>query len=81
MEIFHNEEGILHTVRIAKPDGNEATVNVSHLIPLEIYSELNDPKLHNVQADVSEEIRILMSYMNLWILKSCLNLAQRDHSI
>ena len=34
VEIFPNEEGILCTVLIAKPDGKEVTVNVSHLIPL-----------------------------------------------
>ena len=54
MEIFPNEEGILHTVCIAKPDGKEVIVNISHLIPLELYSELNNPNLYNVQADVSE---------------------------
>ena len=54
VDIFPDEEGILRTVRIVKPDGNEVTVNVSHLIPLELYSELNNPNLYNVQSDISE---------------------------
>ena len=31
-------------------------MNVSHLIPLELYSELNDPNLYVHQVDEQEEI-------------------------
>ena len=51
VETFPNEDGVVRTLRVVKPDGNTVTVNVSHLIPLELYSELNDPNLYNVQYD------------------------------
>ena len=54
VEISPNEEGILRIVLIAKPLGKEVTVNVSHLILLELYSELNNPNLYDVHANVSE---------------------------
>ena len=50
VDTFLDEEGVIRTVRIVKSDGNESNVNVSHLIPLELYSELNYPNL-NVQVD------------------------------
>ena len=50
-----NKEGVTRTVRVSKPDGNEITVNVSHLIPLELYSELNNPHIYDMsdQSDTS----------------------------
>ena len=54
VDIFLDEEGVVRTVRIVKPDGNESNVNVSHLIPLELYSELNYPNF-NVQVSEHED--------------------------
>ena len=54
VETFCDDEGIVRTVRIVKSDRSESNVNVSHLIPLELYSELNDPNLY-VQVDEQEE--------------------------
>ena len=34
---------VMRTVKVAKPDGNQ--VNVKHLIPLELYCELNTPNI------------------------------------
>ena len=44
----------MRTVRIVKSDRSESNVNVSHLIPLELYSELNNPSLF-AQVDEQEE--------------------------
>ena len=35
----------MRTVKVAKPDGNQANINVKHLIPLELYCELNTPNI------------------------------------
>ena len=55
MDTFPNEEGVIRTVRVVKPDKSEVVVNVSHLIPLELYSELNNPNLYN-NASSQEEV-------------------------
>ncbi|XP_066951856.1 uncharacterized protein [Macrobrachium rosenbergii] len=54
VETFSDNEGVVRTVRIVKPDKSESEVNVSFLIPLELYSELNDPNLY-VQIEEQEE--------------------------
>ena len=48
-----DDEGVIRTVCVVRSDGNESNVNVSHLIPLELYSELNNPNLY-VQVDEQE---------------------------
>ena len=53
VETFLDDEGVIRTVRIVRSDGNESNVNVSYLIPLELYSELNNPNLYT-QADEQE---------------------------
>ena len=56
VDTFLDDEGVIRTVRIVKSDGNESNVNVSHLIPLELYSELNNPNLYvQVDEQVEEE--------------------------
>ena len=54
VDIFPSDEGIIRTIRVVKSDNSEVTVNVSHLIPLELYSELNNPNLYNA-ADHFDE--------------------------
>ncbi|XP_064111443.1 uncharacterized protein LOC135218931 [Macrobrachium nipponense] len=54
VETFSDNEGVVRTVRIVKPDKSESEINVSFLIPLELYSELNDPNLY-VQIEEQEE--------------------------
>ena len=59
VETFPNEEQVIRTVRVAKPDKSEVVVNVSHLIPLELYSELNNPHLYDgasSQEEASEQV-------------------------
>ena len=58
VDTFPNEERVIRTVRVAKPDNSEVVVNVSYLIPLELYSELNDPNMYDdisSQEEISEE--------------------------
>ena len=42
----------MRTVKVAKPDGNQVNVNVKHLIPLELYCELNTPNI-DVEGSLS----------------------------
>ena len=58
MDTFPNEERVICTVRVAKPDNSEIVVNVSYLISLELYSELNNPNIYDnisSQEEISEE--------------------------
>ena len=59
VDTFPDEEQVIRTVRVAKPDKSEVVVNVKHLIPLELYSELNNPNLYDgasSQEEVSERV-------------------------
>ena len=58
LDTFPDEEGVIRTVRVVKPDKNEVTVNVSHLIPLELYSELNNPNLYNGASNQEESVEV-----------------------
>ena len=55
VDTFPNEERVICTVRVAKLDNSEVVVNVSYLIPSELYSELNNP---NVYGDISSQEEI-----------------------
>ena len=50
IDIFPDEENIVRTVRVSRADDSEAVVNVSQLIPLELYSKLKDPNLCNTEG-------------------------------
>ena len=59
VETFSDNEGIVRTVRVLKSDGSKSTVNVSFLIPLELFSELNDPSLYtHAHEEVVEDREI-----------------------
>ena len=51
---------VMRTVKVAKPDGSQVNVNVKHLIPLELYSELNTPNNNNINSEGSrsEDVRV-----------------------
>ena len=54
-----NEERVICTVHVAKTDSSEMVVNVSYLIPLELYSELNSPNIYDdisSQEEIPEEL-------------------------
>ena len=43
---------------MSRANGKEAVVNIGHLIPLELYAELSDPDLQNIEgasAQLSED--------------------------
>ena len=53
VDTYPDQDLVIRTVKIAKPDGSQVNVNVKHLIPLELYCELNIPNVHN-EVDQSE---------------------------
>ena len=53
VDTYPDQDLVMRTVKIAKPDGSQVNVNVKHLIPLELYCELNIPNVHN-EVDQSE---------------------------
>ena len=55
-ETFPDENEIVRTVKILKPDGKTVTVNVSHLIPLELFKELDMPQtlIESDEVEVNE---------------------------
>ena len=58
MDTFSNEERVIRAVRVAKPDNSEVVVNVSYLIPLDLYCELNNLNIYDdisSQEEISEE--------------------------
>ena len=55
-ETYSDDDGVIRTVLIVKPDGSRVTVNVGHLIPLELYLELNDPNLYDMPPDGQENL-------------------------
>ncbi|XP_068231899.1 uncharacterized protein [Palaemon carinicauda] len=55
VEKFSDDEGVVRTVRIVKPHKTESVINVSFLIPLELYSKLNDPNLY-VQIEQEDNV-------------------------
>ena len=56
VDTFPKEERVIRTVCVAKPDNSEVVVNVSYLIPLDLYSELNNP---NIYDDIQVKRRYL----------------------
>ena len=52
VDTFPNEEWVIRAVCVAKLDNSEVVINVSYLIPLELYSELNNP---NIYGDISSQ--------------------------
>ena len=55
-EVYSDNDEVIRTVLIVKPDGSRVSVNVSHLIPLELYLELNDPNLYDMPPDGQENL-------------------------
>ena len=63
-DTFPDQDQVIRTVRVIKPDRSEVTVNVKFLIPLELYSELNTPNLessegNSVQTDAEYQDEML----------------------
>ena len=46
LQIFPDDDQVIHTVKILKPDLSEVVVNVNHLISLELYFELENPQVY-----------------------------------
>ena len=77
VETFSDDEGVTRTVRIVKSDGSESKVNVSYLIPLELFSELNNPNLYaHVDEQVEEDNEVLAENVS----DPCPNLSQPEPS-
>ena len=75
VETFSDEEGVTRTVRIVKSDGNESNVNVSYLIPLELFSELNNPNLYDrMNEQVNEDSEVCVES----VPDPCPNVSQLD---
>ena len=55
LETFPDENQVVRTVRVLKPDQSEAVVNVNHLISLELYFELNNPQIYSANSDESSQ--------------------------
>ena len=45
VETFPDKEGVVRTLKVIKSDRSESVVNVSQLIPLELFMELSEPDL------------------------------------
>ena len=45
------------TVKVSKPDGNQVNVNVKHLIPLELFCELNTPNVVNEDGPEDDSLQ------------------------
>ena len=57
VEVYPDTKGIIRTVKIRKANKGETVVNVGHLIPLELFSELNQPHsyIEDPASDLVEE--------------------------
>ena len=55
VDTYPDEDLVVRTIRVSKPDGKEVNVNVKHLIPLELYCELNTP---NIEEEIENPIEI-----------------------
>ena len=55
-DTYPDQDQVTCTVKVTKPDGKEVKVNVKHLIPLELHSELNTPENVNVSEDNNNKI-------------------------
>ena len=47
LETFLDDDQIVHTVKILKPDLSGVFVNVNHLTSLELYFELDNPQVYS----------------------------------
>ena len=56
VDTYPDQDLVTRTVRVLKSDGKEVNVNSKHLIPLEIYSELNTPDISNGQLEDDDPI-------------------------
>ena len=71
VDIFPDGENVIRTVRVSRADGKEAVVNVGQLIPLELYAELNDPNLQNIEgASAQPPVDVEDVYLNSDIIFS-----------
>ena len=57
VDTYPDFEMVMRTVKVAKPDGSLVKVNVQHLIPLELYCELNTPNTRDVSEEDSDIVR------------------------
>ena len=57
VDTYPDFEMVMRTVKVAKPDGSLVKVNVKHLIPLELYCELNTPNTRDVSEEDSDIVR------------------------
>ena len=55
-DTYPDQDLVIRTVKVAKPDGNQVNVNVKHLITLELFCELNTPNSRDNSESVNEEI-------------------------
>ena len=55
LETFPDENQVIFTIRVLKPDQSEAVVNVNHLISLELYFELNNRQIYSANSDESSQ--------------------------
>ena len=62
LETFPDENNVIRTVHIPKPDHSKSTVNVNHLSSLELYSELDRPRVvardSNILGNGSEDVSV-----------------------
>ena len=55
LQTFPDNDQVIRTVKILKPDLSEVVVNVNHLISLELYFELENPQVYTDGSDNSTQ--------------------------
>ena len=55
-QIFPDDDQVIRTAKILKPDLSEVVVNVNHLISLELYFELKNPQVYTDGSNGSTHV-------------------------
>ena len=56
LQTFPDDDQVICTVKILKPDLSEMVVNVNHLISLELYFQLENPQVYNDGSNNSAQV-------------------------
>ena len=57
LQTFPDDDQVIRTVKILKPDLSEVVVNVNHLISLELYFKLENPQVYTDGSNNSAQVR------------------------
>ena len=58
LQTFPDDDQVIRTVKILKPDLSEVVVNVNHLISLELYFELENPQVYTDGSNSSTHVGV-----------------------